>query len=230
MDGSCSSSLIQRGQEPPALAGLGMFDWAEWTPVVVLRGLLNAHDIAVLHATALLVRQQQKAHCFDRYHDALFLHQIKPPVSLLLAASEQGVRVKLITNPVETFFASLCHGVLEKTIPLMRGQWPASRPIYIRCVEFHTYQPGGSLLGDHMDANSILTMSILLSDPASTEGGQFITFTADERPVPHELGCGDALLFFSERLHNVDTVTAGTRHSLVIEMWEHGTNVRDRMS
>ena len=51
---------------------------------------------------------------------------------------------------------------------------------------------------------------------------------ASGHPVLHELARGDALLFHSERLHNVCPVTRGVRRSLVVELWARTKNVRDR--
>jgi hypothetical protein len=42
--------------------------------------------------------------------------------------------------------------------------------------------------------------------------------------VVHELDPGDAILFHSEALHNVLTVTRGLRQSLVIELWTEPKN------
>jgi predicted 2-oxoglutarate/Fe(II)-dependent dioxygenase YbiX len=80
---------------------------------------------------------------------------------------------------------------------------------------------------DHIDAGSTLTLSALLSDPSTLDGGQFLTFSAGA-PVAHELECGDAVVFYSERIHNVSAVMSGVRHSLVIELWEGADNVADR--
>lgn len=101
----------------------------------------------------------------------------------------------------------------------------------VRCVELHEYQPGGALMNrDHRDSGSTLTLSLLLSDPASFEGGQFITWgTGGTRrawadadvPTPHELGQGDAILFRSEDLHNVTPLTSGERRALVVEVRAH---------
>jgi len=41
---------------------------------------------------------------------------------------------------------------------------------------------------------------------------------------------GDALLFHSEKVHNVAAVTRGLRNSLVIELWQGPCNLRDRYS
>ena len=48
------------------------------------------------------------------------------------------------------------------------------------------------------------------------------------RPVLHELERGDAVLFHSEKVHNVTAVMDGLRQSLVIELWDGSNNVADR--
>lgn len=48
--------------------------------------------------------------------------------------------------------------------------------------------------------------------------------------VPHALKQGDAILFRSEKHHNVTTVREGKRQSLVIELWLGPENTFDRNS
>ena len=79
----------------------------------------------------------------------------------------------------------------------------------------------------HRDNGSALTISVMLSDPASTSGGAFVTYD-EGAPVVHALGHGDAILFHSEKLHNVCTVTSGVRQALVVELWEAPANSSDR--
>ena len=47
-------------------------------------------------------------------------------------------------------------------------------------------------------------------------------------PVAHRLDQGSAVLFPSEKLHNIEKVESGTREALVIELWEGETNGVDR--
>ena len=98
----------------------------------------------------------------------------------------------------------------------------ATSELSIRCVEFHTYTAGGGLMSlGHRDRGSILTLSVLLSSPAACVGGEFITWTRDgTEKVQHGLQRGDGILFHSEKTHNVEMVTSGVRHSLVIELWK----------
>ena len=110
----------------------------------------------------------------------------------------------------------------------------------IRCVELHTYTEGGHLLGNgHRDRGSALTLSVLLTNQC--DGGTFVTWketfeggetcnASSREPVYHSaLAPGDAILFHSEKTHNVTEVTAGVRHSLVIELWAKEENRFDRM-
>jgi len=91
---------------------------------------------------------------------------------------------------------------------------------HVRCIELHHYSPGGGLFTPgHRDTGSSLTMSILLSDPDNVVGGDFVTYGAGGVPVAHKMAQGDAILFHSEKLHNISTVTSGVRQSLVVELW-----------
>lgn len=104
----------------------------------------------------------------------------------------------------------------------------AADALALRCVEFHTYQAGGGLLDvDHRDTGSAVSMSILLSDAAQMDGGRFVTWGASG-PTAHALARGDAVLFDSEKRHNVTTVRRGVRHSLVLELWCGPRNALDR--
>ena len=78
----------------------------------------------------------------------------------------------------------------------------------MRCVEYHTVQPGGGLPDPkHHDIGSLLTVDILLSPRAEFGGGTFSTLEADGELLPHRFGGrgegqerpGDALLFLSHK-------------------------------
>lgn len=143
----------------------------------------------------------------------------------------------------DTHTAKFLHagGRFARTWPVLCGRLVAamrSRPcgvsvstaLSIRCVELHTYTVGGSLLDPgHRDRGSALSMSVLLSDPADFDGGEFLAASGG-RPVVHRPSRGDALLFHSEKVHNVATVTRGVRQSLVIELWVADSNEHDRYS
>jgi predicted 2-oxoglutarate/Fe(II)-dependent dioxygenase YbiX len=96
----------------------------------------------------------------------------------------------------------------------------------IRCAEVHSQRRGGGLPDpEHRDHGSLITLDVMLSDPESAfEGGQFTTFGADGRRVPHRFPTGSALVFQSLKRHGVTPVTAGERRVLVVEFWQ-GANV-----
>lgn len=48
------------------------------------------------------------------------------------------------------------------------------------------------------------------------------------RMIVHDMKRSDAIVFASEKLHNVATVQHGMRQALVIELWRQGENQRDR--
>ena len=76
---------------------------------------------------------------------------------------------------------------------------------------------------------SMLTLSVQISPPeAPKHGGRFTTTHVSGVVSTHELRCGDAVLFCSETVHNVSTLTHGTRNSIVIELWTEPPNAFDR--
>ena len=79
----------------------------------------------------------------------------------------------------------------------------------------------------HRDNDSVLTLSCRVSEDGAFGGGRFVTYDRGA-PVAHRLDQGAAVLFPSEKLHNIERVETGTRESLVVELWEGGTNGVDR--
>jgi hypothetical protein len=101
----------------------------------------------------------------------------------------------------------------------------------LRCVELHTYGRGGCLaMPGHRDNGSKVSMSVLLSDPKlEFDGGHFVTWGPRGDAVTYGAQRkGDAIVFRSEKSHNVSTVTRGTRHALVLELWAQPANTHDR--
>jgi predicted 2-oxoglutarate/Fe(II)-dependent dioxygenase YbiX len=138
-------------------------------------------------------------------------------------------------------WASFCPALSDKISHAMRSQpgmyTSPQIKLSIRCVEFNTYTPTRpprfhsqyTLSRGHRDTGSLLTISMLLTDPDDVVGGTFVTCCrAGGKHVAHLVARGDALLFFSEKLHNVTPVSAGVRHSLVIELWQGKANTVDR--
>ena len=123
--------------------------------------------------------------------------------------------------------------LIERLLAAMRAHapsaWPRStRELRVRCIELHTYQAGGGLfLPSHRDNDSVLTLSARVSEDGAFDKGRFVTYDRGA-PVAHRLDQGSAVLFPSEKLHNIEKVERGTRESLVIELWEGETNGVDR--
>ena len=104
------------------------------------------------------------------------------------------------------------------------------RTVLPRCVECHRLSPGRDVLHTgHYDNGSVLTLSVQLSEPEAFAGGAFVTYT-EGMPIVHSMAKGDAILFRSEKLHNVCTVTRGVRRALVVELWAATANATDRFS
>ena len=112
----------------------------------------------------------------------------------------------------------------QEGVPVLAEGWIGSDHSVkdVRTIELHHYSPGGGLLiPGHRDCGSDLTISILLSDPDEVTGGDFVTYASGEgrAPTAHKMGRGDAILFQSDKLHNISTVQSGVRKSLVVELW-----------
>ncbi|KOO33393.1 isochorismatase hydrolase [Chrysochromulina tobinii] len=107
----------------------------------------------------------------------------------------------------------------------------------MRLFEFHTYLAGGDLLTGfdrHYDGGSLLTMVVMLSDPARDfEGGRLVVSCPDEwesteRFVEVDLRQpGDCVVFPSHKYHNVTEVTRGKRHVAVVELWNEHEGFED---
>jgi predicted 2-oxoglutarate/Fe(II)-dependent dioxygenase YbiX len=129
-------------------------------------------------------------------------------------------------------FASRCAPLCERLVAAMTAAYagmPApTQPLHIRCVELHAYSVGGALVTPgHRDNGSKRTLIVQLSEAGAFDGGRFVTWN-EGAAVPHEMAAGDGLLIDSERMHNVQPVTRGLRHSLVIELWVQPTNRMNR--
>lgn len=92
----------------------------------------------------------------------------------------------------------------------------------MRCVEHHIVKTSGSLPDPtHFDRGSLVTITIMLSDPNKDfEGGEFCTLEKD-RMVSHRFeSVGNALVFISHKYHSVRPIIKGRREVLVIEFWK----------
>ena len=193
-------------------------DAERMTPVILLRQLLSDREIEeCFEAEATAARRYPRTAKFDGEatevtgspsHHVLYLHR-------------------------DGFFSRSHAPLCDKLVAAMKsGGVPFSgRGLAVRCVEMHRYGVGGSLLiPGHRDIGSALSLSVLLSDSTSFDGGRFVTYDDAGDPVVHEIGRGDGVLFHSEKVHHVSTVTRGERRALVVELWTNATNTHDRTS
>ena len=81
----------------------------------------------------------------------------------------------------------------------------------VRVVEYHEYTIGGAVSDPkHCDSGSLVTMSVLLSDPRDYTGGCFTTLELDGSVTEFaDIRRGDGLLFVSEKWHSVQPVLSG---------------------
>ena len=187
---------------------------------VVLPGLLNDADIASVER-ATEEQPDQPQTLYGEAHSAQFLHRAG-----YFERREPALFGKLMAAmrlpPDWPSASETANNVLQSA----GGGCPPSG-LSVRCIEAHTYTCGGGLLEQgHIDQGSSLSLSVVLTEP--TEGGHFVTTGADGTAVTHALSRGDGVLFRSDTIHNVTTVTAGVRRALVIELWNGAPNERDR--
>ena len=209
----------------------------EATPVVHLKGFLSDAEMqAVVECAAARARLDGKS-------------GPSGPTRSPRRASDFPHDVQYGSNHValnlhrDGFFASRCPALDHKITCAMRTQpgmfLTEQIALSVRCCEWHTYTPGDGLATrGHRDQGSVVTMSMLLSRPgegADFEGGSFLTCdraaagdNGDGTHVSHPILRGDALLFHSEKMHNVAAITRGIRHALVVELWLKKANAHDR--
>ena len=90
----------------------------------------------------------------------------------------------------------------------------------LRTAEFLEYHTTGRL-GQHVDEDSIYTISVALSDPEDYQGGYFQLSPQD---VLFKMPRLSGIVFFGETLHGITPITTGRRHAFVMELWplDHG--------
>jgi len=127
----------------------------------------------------------------------------------------------------------------------LAGWRPHPKHLGFRCIEVLEYHPGGKI-SMHDDEDSIYTMVVLLGQPDSFSGGDFVfeprampppkhlsslrdvsvvdshshgprTVTLQRVTYPHWGG----VLFDSTIIHGVTPITQGVRWVLVIELWPY---------
>ena len=212
--------------------------------------LVAAQDTAIVRLPQLLTRQEVAAaltwcdathdHCgFGGNHTGWrtqFVH-----TGGLFAREQPSLRRKILAAALAADRAQGWGLLSGLDAPLGTSNTSGQVP-HFRCVELVTVQPGGSLADPrHYDQGSLVTVDIMLSQPAASRGEpseaepplssftggrlQFLETTADGvreelHTRPHEeFAVGDALVFVSHKFHSVTPVETGTRRVLVAEVW-----------
>ena len=221
-DGLAAARLATKAAYDEQMAAGGQSS-AERSSVLVIRQLLSASDIQHVFEAAAASHVDQKV--WPR-------RRLTPPGAPAHDVRYSGSHVALFLHcdrylykSWPALYATLVSGMRSHGTAAWGDAINSATPLNVRCIELHTYTEGGGLPDPtHRDCGSILTLSVLLSDSAAVDGGHFVTWSEGE-PVVHALEAGDAVLFRSEKRHNVQSISRGTRHSLVVELWAADTNV-----
>ena len=214
---AAAAKFVREGRDPTTFARRRVWYAAEKCAPRVLRRLLGAGDVAALHASARALADL--GHAARNFKDATSESTIGHSICYLHAGG---------------FFQRECPELFARLEAAMRAHagadWPSrDEALHVRCIEHHTYTAeSGLLMKGHRDNDSVLTLSALLSEDGDHDGGRFVTYDAAGGPVPHDLKRGDAILFSSEKLHNIERVTRGVRRALVVELWREPANAADR--
>lgn len=130
-------------------------------------------------------------------------------------------------RPLELVRAKLLRALF--TADAKRWNVLRGRSVYLRSFEHHSYETGGSVMDEgHRDGGSLLTLTVLLGRSETCQGGVFRTIRDADQWQEHEIAVGDAAIFVSEKRHTVTPVTAGTRQSMVMELWGGGVTRHNR--
>ena len=199
------------------------------TRVQLVKGVLSESDIAELDATyerikTLAVHQADAAGTDELTHPNLGGLKDSPHLTCFLHvhALIDKQLPHILKKVLDTMVAAdrqAGWGLLSAQCAEHEGEAGCSN---IRVVEYHEYRKGGEVCDPtHTDAGSLVTMSVMLSDPAADfTGGEFTTLEEDGSVTGFQgFGRGDGLVFISEKWHSVQEVRTGTRRSLVTELW-----------
>jgi len=190
---------------------------AQWTRPVVLRGFLGPDEVAAV-LDALRVAQERR-----------LVGQIERDAQGRLVA--QGVWRTTYLHSGGLFSAWLPGLAAKCRQAIMDADhgagWGATfcrdcADLNFRTCEIHEYGARGQLEEcGHYDAGSLVTLDIMLADPAKDFGGGNLLFPRVDGSVESvHLRKGDAAVFLSHKYHNVEPVTHGRRRVLVLELWD----------
>merc|ERR1711972_527534 len=183
---------------------------AEATRPIVLSNLLNDEEIALVRQIgddlleAGLQAGSASASLFDASDESTF-HETAEEMLHDLAEHRVIYLHRIEANEAK---ANGLHTIETKLIDAIRCHdhlgMLSARQFHLRSLEYHVYGDGGSVLDpQHRDDGSLLTLSLLLSEPeVDFQGGIFSTWNQDKL-VEHPMQKGDGVLFASEKRHNV---------------------------
>ena len=196
---------------------------AQRTQAVRIRGLLSREDIESIHRLGQRAAAEMPDATIDR------------------SAWGQPNGTWLVTflntrGAFEAALPELYARIRDAALAVDREHWQLTEGVDMvnyRVVEYHTMRSrlddgevtrGGLHTLKHVDQGSLITIDILLTDPAEIEGGVLQTLEADGELRSHSWEQGDALVFLSHKYHCVSTLTRGTRQVLVSELWQGTEN------
>lgn len=200
--------LLERLAAPTGLVPAGE---AQLLRVAHLPKFLSEAEQAELRAAALEVRAQTM------------------PASAHTAGirREDGWHTTFFNQRLEELLPDLHARVREAMLRVDRQHWgivdrAPRHSLNNRVAELHTVTAGGGIhRDDHWDYGSLLTLDMMLSDPAADfEGGQLQSLEPDGTLTRQRFERGDAVVFPSHKFHSVTPVTAGTRRVFVVELWD----------
>ena len=195
---------------------------AQRTQAVHIPKLLSRDDIAAVHRVGAAVAAERADATIDRSAWG------QPEGTWTVTFVNAG-------GALEAMEPALYAKIRDAALAVDREHWnvtAGARHANYRVAEYHTMRSalggrptgGGLRTLKHVDQGSLVTIDILLSDPAEIEGGVLQTLEADGALLPHAWEQGDALVFLSHKYHCVSELTGGTRQVMVCEFWEGTEN------
>ena len=196
---------------------------AQRTQAVRLRGLLSRADIEDVHRVGAALAARRQDSTIDRSAWG------QPEGTWTVTFVNAG-------GALEAMEPALYAKIRDAALAVDRAHWnvtAGARHANYRVAEYHTMRSalggrptgGGLHTQKHVDQGSLVTIDILLSDPADIEGGVLQTLEADGALLPHAWEQGDALVFLSHKYHCVSRLTRGTRQVMVCELWQGTENL-----
>ena len=203
-------------------------DLAQATQAVTLKNLLSKTDIQRIHKAAQELTTHKQSN-----------NQNSPTIDRSAWGQPKGTWLVTFLNSGGAFekkLPELHQRIKSAALQVDREYWNVTtgiKHVNYRVVEYHTMrsmlggQPtgGGLHTRRHCDHGSLITVDIILTNPAEFEGGVLQTLEPGGELLNHEWEQGDALVFLSHKFHCVSELTRGTRQVLVLELWQGSENL-----